>query len=209
MNVKVLEEKIVAGAPLVPSKYSAVLEPPTASNLESVNCNFELPFDWLQLGRAAGNIQFVDQRNGDKLYVLRVQLPAESPSLAETSKKFFADAVFGPDGTIARSNEVDEYKELVKESDAEARQQLVSCSDISGLCKVQRRRISVKFSTTTSNGLVVPRRSILDCYEVGGSAYMMVTTTNQLKFEEGGNEMQTALKIAGSFVAVGRSVLSK
>ena len=40
---------------------------------QSIPVEFKYPSDWLQLGRALGSLQFVDQRNGDKLYVLRVR----------------------------------------------------------------------------------------------------------------------------------------
>jgi hypothetical protein len=43
---------------------------------KAVPVEFEFPTDWLQLDRSLGGIQYMDQRNGDKLYGFRVSLPS-------------------------------------------------------------------------------------------------------------------------------------
>lgn len=205
---RVGEATITAGTPLFPSKYAATLVPPKGSKYKALSVEFAFPFDWLQLDRALGGIQFVDQRNGDKLYVLRAPLPAET-SLATAPKQYFGDAVFAPSGFLTSGNEVDEYKMINKES-GEARSQMVLCGEnIEGVCAVSRRRLAAKFSTTTGNGLVVPRRMLIDAYEIDNFCFMLVTSTNQVNFEKAGAgggsspERLTAEAIADSFRLVG------
>ncbi|GMH92233.1 hypothetical protein TL16_g12286 [Triparma laevis f. inornata] len=67
--------------------------------------SFSYPTDWLQLDRATGGLQYVDQRNGDKLYVLRANLPADT-TLATVNKSWFADVLFDSKGGIAKSGQV-------------------------------------------------------------------------------------------------------
>lgn len=205
---RVGEATITAGTPLFPSKYAATLVPPKGSKYKALSVEFAFPFDWLQLDRALGGIQFVDQRNGDKLYVLRAPLPAET-TLATAPKQYFGDAVFAPSGFLTSGNEVDEYKMINKES-GEARSQMVLCGEnIEGVCAVSRRRLAAKFSTTTGNGLVVPRRMLIDAYEIDNFCFMLVTSTNQVNFEKAGAgggsspERLTAEAIADSFRLVG------
>lgn len=49
---------------------------------------FDFPTDWLQLDKLGGGIQYVDQRNGDKLYVLHAVLP-EGNDLKSVNKQWF------------------------------------------------------------------------------------------------------------------------
>jgi hypothetical protein len=48
----------------------------SSSSSTSIAVNFDFSSDWLQLDRANGGVQFVDQRNRDQLCLLRVTLPA-------------------------------------------------------------------------------------------------------------------------------------
>ena len=68
---------------------------------------FDFPTDWLQLDKLGGGIQYVDQRNGDKLYVLHATLP-EGVDLKSVNKQWFADVILSPEGDVARSGVVAE-----------------------------------------------------------------------------------------------------
>jgi len=148
---------------------------------------FDYPSDWLQLDKMLGGIQYVDQRNGDKLYVLKARLPADS-SLATVNKKFFGDALFDPDGTIVKGGiEIDEYK--------------VSKSTVlsDGSESTPHRRLQLKYYSVTGNGLRTERRGLIDAYEISGVAYMLFTGSNAAKFEAGGIERDTVENIVNSF----------
>ena len=55
-----------------------MVEATMGSKRRSIGIQFEFPNDWLQLDRNIGGIQYVDQRNGDKLYVFRASLPTDT-----------------------------------------------------------------------------------------------------------------------------------
>jgi hypothetical protein len=174
----------------VTTRYQGrIVGPPSTP---SISVNFDFPADWLQLDRANGCIQFVDQRNGDKLYLLRVTLPAET-SLATVSKRFFAEALFDPAGSLVRSGGL-------TVEDARVSKDITStdCRDTT----VCGRRLMLKFATVTGNGLRVERRGLLQAYPVPGDnndVYMMVTSSNAVKFEQGGIERDTVENIINSF----------
>ena len=152
-----------------------------------ISVSFEFPSDWLQLDKILGGIQYVDQRNGDKLYILKAKLPSDR-NLVSVPKQFFGDAIFHPRGTILRSGiTVDEYK--VKTS--------TILSD--GAVAIPHRRLLIKYATVTPNGLRTERRAIVDAYEVDEVAYMMVTSSNAVKFDANGRERETVEAIADSF----------
>ena len=152
-----------------------------------LSVSFEFPSDWLQLDKMLGGIQFVDQRNGDKLYVLKVILPPDG-NLLTAPKQFFGDAIFHPQGAILRSGiSVDEYK--VKTS--------TILSD--GSVSIPHRRLLLKYATVTPNGLRTERRAIVDAYEMDNVAYMMLTSSNAVKFDANGRERETVEAIADSF----------
>jgi len=161
---------------------------PANSKASRLFVSFEFPSDWLQLDRALGGIQYVDQRNGDKLYILKAKLP-QGETLTTVNKKFFGDSIFDPNGTIVRSVGVgiDEYK--------------VSSSTIlnDGSLAAARRRLLVKFATVTGNGYRVERRGLVDAYEVDGFVYMLFTSSNAVKFDQKGRERETVEKIVDSF----------
>jgi len=147
-----------------------------------VTVEFEFPSDWLQLDKLSGGIQYVDQRNGDKLYVLTVALP-EGETLESASKLFFADAIFDSEGAIVRSGStVDEYKV--------GRSEIVS---------INRRRLTMKYATVTGNGLRVERRGLVDAQAINGQVYMLMTSSNAAKFEAKGRERETVEAIVDSF----------
>jgi hypothetical protein len=162
--------------------------PSTQGNQKGfISLSFELPFDWLQLDKMLGGIQYVDQRNGDKLYVLKVKLPSDA-NLVAVPKQFWGDAIFHPRGTILRSGiTVDEYK--VRTST------IISDGSVS----IPHRRFLMKYATVTPNGLRTERRAIVDAYEIGTFAYMMVTSSNAVKFDANGRERETVEAIADSF----------
>jgi hypothetical protein len=152
-----------------------------------ISVSFEFPSDWLQLDKMLGGIQYVDQRNGDKLYVLKVKLPSDA-NLVTVPKQFFGDAIFHPRGTILRSGiTVDEYK--VKTST------IISDGSVS----IPHRRLLIKYATVTPNGIRTERRAIVDAYEMDANVYMMVTSSNAVKFDANGRERETVEAIADSF----------
>jgi hypothetical protein len=159
----------------------------SSSNKSSLNVQFEYPSDWLQLDKMLGGIQYVDQRNGDKLYILRATLPMDT-TLTTVSKQWFGESLFDPRGTIARGGvEVDEFK--------------VSKSTIlnEGVLSTPHRRCLIKYFSVTPNGLRTERRGLVDAYEIEGVAYMLFTGSNAVKFEKNGIERETVEAIANSF----------
>lgn len=152
-----------------------------------LSVSFEFPSDWLQLDKMLGGIQYVDQRNGDKLYLLRTNLPPGT-TLTDIPKKFFGDSIFDPKGVIVRSGvNIDDYK--VKASEV--------LSD--GSLAAAHRRLLIKYATVTGNGLRTERRMLVDAYEVDSVAYMLVTSSNAVKFEAKGRERETVEAIVDSF----------
>ncbi|GAX11586.1 hypothetical protein FisN_1Lh051 [Fistulifera solaris] len=165
---------------------------PSNQQQRSLSISFEFPSDWLQLDKFLGGITYVDQRNGDRLYVLRTKLP-DGERLATINKKFMGSSLFDPQGVIVKSQgvEVDEYK-------VTSSKVLTECPN--DMCAT-RRRFQIKYYTVTGNGLRVERRALVDAYEVTptGDVYMMMTSTNAVKFEAGGIERETAEAIVNSF----------
>jgi len=166
------------------SRYEGQIVGPTSRPLL---VSFEFPSDWLQLDKFLGGIQYVDQRNGDKLYLLRATLPEDS-SLETVPKQWFGDVIFNPNGSIVKQvgNEVDEYK--------------VSKSQVTTVPGgAPHRRVLLKFFTVTGNGLRVERRGLVDAYQVENDVYMLVTSSNANKFEAKGKERDTVEAIVNSF----------
>lgn len=170
----------------------------TRSNDRDVYASFEFPADWLMLDRITGGVQYVDQRNGDKLYLLRADLP-EGKDLDSVPKAWFGDAIFNPKGDLVRGgNPVEGYRV----SSSISSRQNVPCPGSAGGgdgCSVSRRRLQVKYSTVTGNGLSVERRGLVDAYEYGGVVYMLVTGSNAVNFEKKGKERETVEAIVDSF----------
>ena len=165
---------------------------PSSPN-SAVGITFEFPSDWLQLDKYLGGISYVDQRNGDRLYVLKTRLP-EGERLATVPKAFFGTSIFDPKGTFVRSQgvEVDEYK-------VSTGQTLNECPD--NLCATHKR-YKIKYTTVTGNGLRVERRALVDAYEMNskGDVYMLMTSSNAVKFEQKDSpERQTVEAIVDSF----------
>mmetsp|Transcript_32872 Transcript_32872/g.49601 ORF Transcript_32872/g.49601 Transcript_32872/m.49601 type:complete len:290 (-) Transcript_32872:44-913(-) len=143
---------------------------------------FEFPSDWLQLDKMTGGIQYVDQRNGDKLYLLTVVLP-EGETLETIPKKYFGDAIFDTSGAIAKSGTtIDSYKV--------GRSEMINAN---------RRRLTLKYATVTGNGLLVERRGLVDAQLVNGQVYILMTSSNAAKFESKGIERETVENIVESF----------
>jgi hypothetical protein len=156
-----------------------------------LNVQFEFPSDWLQLDRVLGGIQYVDQRNGDKLIVLKSQLP-DGESLITVPKQWFAQTVFDPKGTIVATTgiEVEDYRTVKSTTINDGLSTLTS----------PHRRLLLKYSTVTPNGLRTERRGLLDAYEINNVAYMMFTGSNAVKFDKNGVERETVERIVDSFV---------
>lgn len=165
---------------------------PSSSN-SAVGITFEFPSDWLQLDKFLGGISYVDQRNGDRLYVLKTRLP-EGERLSTVSKAFFGTSIFDPKGTIVKSQgvEIDEYK-------VSTAQTLNECPD--NFCATHKR-FKIKYSTVTGNGLRVERRALVDAYEMNerGDVYMLMTSSNAAKFDKKDSpERETVEAIVESF----------
>jgi len=159
----------------------------------TVSITFEFPSDWLQLDKFLGGISYVDQRNGDRLYVLKTKLP-EGERLATLPKSFFGTSIFDSKGTIVKSQgvEIDDYKVI-------SAQTLNECPD--NFCSTHKR-IRIKYATVTGNGLRVERRALVDAYEMNdkGDVYMLMTSSNAAKFEaKDSPERQTVEAIVDSF----------
>ncbi|GAX12126.1 hypothetical protein FisN_1Hh051 [Fistulifera solaris] len=173
-------------------RYDDQVVAPSNLQQRSLSITFEFPSDWLQLDKFLGGITYVDQRNGDRLYVLRTKLP-DGERLATINKKFMGSSIFDPQGVIVKSQgvEVDEYK-------VTSSKVLTECPN--DMCAT-RRRFQIKYYTVTGNGLRVERRALVDAYEVTptGDVYMMMTSINAVKFEAGGIERDTAEAIVNSF----------
>ena len=155
----------------------------------------EFPSDWLELDRLLGGLEYVDQRNGDKWYILRADLPPET-TLETVPKKWFGESIFDPQGSIAKGNTIEDYKV----SSSQLSNVVGACPPGGGAaCQYPRRRLGVKYATVTGNGLRVERRALVDAYEVDGVAYMLMVTQNAVKFEAKGRERETVDSIADSF----------
>ena len=163
--------------------------------LGQIPISFDFPTDWLQLDKLGGGVQYVDQRNGDKLYVLHAILP-DGADLKSVNKQWFADAILSPEGDIARSGVVAEGGRV------SSSKMIVDCNaeDAPKSC-MARRRMVLKYDTVTGSGVqTVERRGLVDAYQVGGDVYMMLTTSNAVKFDnKDSKERQTVENIVSSF----------
>lgn len=182
-------------------RYEGYVEAPPASARKQLFVTFDFPSDWLQLDKLGGGVQYVDQRNGDKLYVVRARLP-EGKSLIDVPKSFFAESVFDPRGDIVRSGTVVEGG---KTSKSTILNDCTSGGSSTGTptaseCMMNRRRLTLKYDTVTGSGVqTVERRALVDAYEVDGDVYMLVTSSNAVKFEAKGKERDTVEAIVASF----------
>lgn len=166
------------------------LAAPSGSKRRSLGVQFEFPADWLQLDKYTGGIQYVDQRNGDKLYVLMAALPQDT-SLENLPKSVIGDLIFDPQGSVVKTGQtVEDYK-------VSSAQILSQCPD--NLCAT-RRRFKLKYATVTGNGLRVERRALVDAYQVENDIYMLMTSSNAIKFEQKeSQERETVENIVASF----------
>ncbi|KAL7463462.1 hypothetical protein ACHAXS_003827, partial [Conticribra weissflogii] len=190
------------GFVLAPENYHSKSRGTKIGNLA---IQFDFPTDWLQLDKLGGGIQYVDQRNGDKLYVLRAALP-EGTDLKTVSKSWFGDVIFHPEGDVVRSGVVvDGYRvarsQMVNDCSADG-DSGSSGSSSSDDCQLQRRLL-LKYDTVTGNGVqTVERRGLVDAHQIPGTrdVYMMVTASNAVKFEaKGSRERETVETIVNSF----------
>jgi len=172
------------------NRYEGQLVSPKGPMARGISVSFDFPSDWLQLDRANGCVQYVDQRNGDKLYWLRATLPDDASSLSSAPKSFFANAIFDPQGSLVK------FGGLTVEDYKASGDKLTECPN--NAC-APHRRLKLKFATVTGNGLRVERRGLVDAYQVEGDVYMLVTSSNAVKFEKGGIERDTVEAIVDSF----------
>ncbi|GMI37675.1 hypothetical protein TrCOL_g8547 [Triparma columacea] len=160
---------------------------PSPPSTRSLTVQFDFPSDWLQLDRSSGTLHFVDQRNGDKLYVLRSRLPPGS-TLSTVPSSWFPKVVFDVNGGVAQAgNEVE---------DARAVGSTVISDGSQGTAP--RRRVEMKYATVTNNGIRVERRGLADCYELGGEGEVQIIMVGQ-KATAKDREKDTADKIVNSW----------
>lgn len=209
---------------------------PISSTSTIIPIAFNYPSDWLQLDKLGGGIQYVDQRNGDKLYVLHATLPnntdndddgtrEEEVDLQNVNKQWFANVILAPTGDVVRSGVVAEggrisRSQMIVDCDSSSPAQAVeedgaatattakSSSDATITTCMTRRRLILKYDTVTGSGVqTVERRGLIEAYQVGKKdVYMMLTTSNAVKFEQkgGSKERETVDNIVSSFkVGVG------
>lgn len=143
-------------------------------SVDGLPIQFDFPTDWLQLDRANNGIQYVDQRNGNKLYVLKAPLPPNT-NLATVPKSFFDDSVFDANGDVVRFGTVvgahRTAKSQMTQDDAKA--------------AYLHRRLQLNYETLAGNGVqTIERRGLIDAYEIDGYAYMMLAGCNAVKFEK-------------------------
>lgn len=171
------------------SRYQGQLVSPEGPRARNLRVSFEFPADWLALDRASGCVQYVDQRNGDKVYLLRATLPP-GETLATLSKAWIGNAVFDPTGSLVKAGQpVEDYKVV-------GSQTLVECPNDE--CAT-RRRFKVKYATVTGNGLRVERRGLVDAYQIGkDDVYMCLASCNANKWENGPSR-ETIEAIVDSF----------
>ena len=177
-------------------RYEGYVQAPSSSSQSQIPISFEFPSDWLQLDKLSGGIQYVDQRNGDKLYVLRATLP-EGKDLKTVDKNWFGDVLLSPEGDVVRSGVIPEGGRVTRS------QMIVDCSveDAPNPGCLPRRRLVLKYDAVTGSGVqTVERRGLVDAYQVEKDVYMMLTTSNAVKFEQkGSKERETVEGIVHSF----------
>ena len=167
---------------------------------KDVYASFDFPSDWLQLDRILGGIQYVDQRNGDKLYVLKVAMPVGVKELKDVPKAYFGYAIFNPKGDLVRTgNNVEEYKVQSSQMLIEPEEEVEGGGDDKKNNKLARRRLKVKYTTLTGNNFSVERKGLVDIYEFEGMCYMLMTGSNAVLFDKKGRERETVEYITDSF----------
>lgn len=178
------------------------VEAPKNYGRSTLPIRFDFPTDWLAIDKLGGGIQYVDQRNGNKLYVLRASLP-EGSNLKTVNKSWFSDAVLSPDGDVVRSGITVEggrtsFSRMI--SDCTAEDAPTPCT--------YRRRLMIKYDTVTGSGVqTVERRGLVDAWQVNDEAYLMLATATAVKFDKKGMERDTLEAIVDSFM-VGEGALS-
>lgn len=178
------------------------VEAPKNYGRSTLPIRFGFPTDWLAIDKLGGGIQYVDQRNGNKLYVLRASLP-EGSNLKTVNKSWFSDAVLSPDGDVVRSGITVEggrtsFSRMI--SDCTAEDAPTPCT--------YRRRLTIKYDTVTGSGVqTVERRGLVDAWQVNDEAYLMLATATAVKFDKKGMERDTLEAIVDSFM-VGEGALS-
>jgi hypothetical protein len=92
------------------------------------------------------------------------------------------DLIFDPQGSVVKTGQtVEDYK-------VSSAQILSQCPD--NLCA----------TTVTGNGLRVERRALVDAYQVENDIYMLMTSSNAIKFEQKeSQERETVENIVASF----------
>jgi hypothetical protein len=171
-------------------RLNDMVQAPSGSKRRSIGISFEFPNDWLQLDRNIGGIQYVDQRNGDKLYVFRATLPPDT-KLENLPKAILGDYIFDAKGSLTKSGQtIEEYKVTNAQILAECPNQMCAT----------RRRFKIKYATVTGNGLRVERRALVDAYQIENDIYMLMTSSNAIKFDQKDSpERETVESIVNSF----------
>jgi len=125
------------------TRYEGYVEAPKSYAKSGIPISFDFPSDWLQLDKLGGGVQYVDQRNGDKLYILKATLPTDT-NLKTVAKGWFADVILSPEGDVARSGVVAEGGRISRS------QMTTDCTaeDAPSPC-IARRRMILKYDTVS------------------------------------------------------------
>ena len=168
------------------SRFEDQLSTPKGSKAISVNTQFAYPSQFARLPPLQ-SITLVDGNSGLKVYVLEVKLPGTT--LAETPKAWFGEAIFSPDGAIAKGGtSIDDYK-------VSSAKMIDAPEGAAGA----RKRLALKYTVITpANQRAVDRRAFADVYEFDGVAYILLASGTSSKWE--GGEKERCEKIAESFV---------
>jgi hypothetical protein len=168
------------------SKFEDQLITPKGASNPSVNIAFEFPSQWAQLP-PKGQITLVDGNSGLKVYVLTAPLPGP---LAEVPKAWFGDAIFGPEGSIARGGTaIDEYK-------VSSAKLVENPADPTA---PPRRRLNLKYSVITpANQRLVDRRAVASVYEVEGQMYAILASATASKWKD--TEESRCERVVDTFV---------
>ena len=170
----------VCSQPLIKSQPFSTLTR-LSTFVSNQQASFAFPSDWLRLDGATSHITFVDQRNGDKLYLFSARLP-EGESLSTVNKSWLSKTLFDPQGDFAKYQAVEDPATLSATEGGPSRSAVL------------------KYATVTANGLRVERRGLLKAFELPkGEVLMLLVGINAVAYKKKEGQVETASSIVESF----------
>ncbi len=132
----------------------------------------------------------------------------DGTDLKSMGRQWFADVLLSLAGGVVRSG-------LVAEGGRISRSQMIVDCDTSGegvppgpSC-APRCRLVLKYDTVTGSGVqTVERRGLIESYQVGNNAYMMLTTSNTGKFKQKGSKERETVDNIVSLFRIGKDAFS-